>query len=90
MKETHFLFELGVVSHDSAETLAGLKEKLLSLDGVDSVNMAESRRQIDLSLNVRFDDSDEAKKLHRKVMKIIKGDKRVTILSTTTTLSDIF
>lgn len=90
MKQTDFRFELRLAADDSQATLSGLETKLRTIKGINSVRSSGSDCVVELTLNASFDDGDQAKKLHRKVMKSIMAYERVTISQVSTMLTDIF
>jgi hypothetical protein len=90
MKNTDFRFELRVADDEPQATLGSLEAKLQHLKGINSVTSNRSASIVELTLNVSFEDSEQAKKLHRKVMNSIMAHQGVTISQVATTLTDIF
>ncbi len=90
MKETAFRFDLRIDPADAESVLRELKDKLATLSGVLSVKSDVSGYGVTLAVQVCFDDSQHATKLHRKVMNKIIGHEGVTISQVMTKLTDIF
>ena len=90
MKQTDFRFELRVASDDPQATLSGLEAKLLTHKGINSVTASGSDCVVELTLNASFEDGEQAKKLHRKVVNSIMAYEGVTISQIATMLTDIF
>lgn len=90
MKETRFYFVLRLFRADSQSILDKAKLTLSSIAGVCSVNSLWSGETVDLNIDVVFEDSSEAKKLHRKVMKALMTCEGIAIENVKTVLTDIF
>ena len=90
MKQTNFRFELRITSDDPQATMSGLESKLRTLKGINSVTTNGVERLIELTLNAGFEDGEQAKKLHRKVIYAIMNHEGVTISQVATMLTDIF
>lgn len=90
MKNTDFRFALRVADDEPQATLGSLEEKLGRLKGIKSVAATRSDTFVELTLNASFEDGEQAKKLHRKVVNSIMAHKGVTISQVTTMLTDVF
>lgn len=90
MKQTEFQFEIRLASDDAQSILKSLQAKLHILKGINSVTATENKTAVALTLSASFEDTDQAKRLHRKVMNTIIAQKGVTISQATTKLTDIF
>jgi len=90
MKHTDFRFELRLAADDPQATLSGLETKLRKMKGINSVTSSRTNFIVELTLNASFEDGEQAKKLHRKVMTSIMAYKGVTISQAGTMLTDIF
>ncbi len=90
MKQTDFRFELRITSDDPQATLSGLEAKLRALKGINSVTAKGGDRLSELTLNASFEDGEQAKKLHRKVMNSIMTYEGVNISQVATMLTDFF
>ncbi|MFO0976163.1 MAG: hypothetical protein U0996_07165 [Planctomycetaceae bacterium] len=90
MKQTVFRFELRIDPAAPEAALQGLKDKLSTLKDVLSIDTEATGYGTTLVIRVCFEDSEGAKKLHRKVMNKIIGHESVTISQVTTKLTDIF
>ncbi len=90
MKRTEFRFELRLAADDPQATLSGLETKLRTIKGINSVMSSGRDCVVELTLNASFEDGEQAKKLHRKVMNSIMAYEGVTISQVATMLTDIF
>lgn len=90
MKQAKFRFELRLAADDPQATLRGLEAKLQTMKGINSVTSSGSDCVVELILNASFEDGEQAKKLHRKVMNSIMAYEGVTISQVATMLTDIF
>jgi uncharacterized protein YegP (UPF0339 family) len=90
MKQAEFRFDLQIASEDPIATLRGLEAKLRATKGISSVTTRASDYIVELTLDASFEDGEQAKKLHRKVMRSIMSHGGVTISRVATTLTDIF
>lgn len=90
MARTDFRFEIRILSDVSGATLARLKEKLLRLNGIDSVTAIEGECILELVLSADFENSARATELHRTVMKVIVAHEGVVLSRVETILTDIF
>lgn len=83
MKETTFKFGVELDSADAYETV---RTKLAAIQGIESIELEEET----LSLRVSFEDGEQAKMIHKKVMIALANARGVTVTSATTRLTDIF
>lgn len=90
MKQTDFRFELRLAADDPQATQSGLESRLRTIKGLNSVTSNGSDCVVDLTLNANFENGEEAKKLHRKVMNSIMAYEGVIISQVATMLTDIF
>ncbi|MEW4487372.1 hypothetical protein AB1L42_04785 [Thalassoglobus sp. JC818] len=90
MKNTDFRFELRVADDEPTTTLVSLEAKLQTIKGINSLTFTRSKSAIEFTLNASFEDGEQAKNLHRKVINSIMAHEGVTISQVETTLTDIF
>lgn len=83
MKKTTFQFGVKIASSEAYETL---QAKLAKIQGVTSIDLVEET----LSLRASFEDGEQAKKIHNKVINTLIKAEGVRVTSTTTVLTDIF
>ena len=90
MKQTDFRFELRLAADDPQAALSGHVTKLQTIKGINSVKSSGSGFVVELTLNASFENGEQAKRLHRKVMSSIMACEGVTISQVATMLTDIF
>ena len=87
MKRTDFSFNITFLTDNTDEFI----KKLESFKGVEQAKIVGNKSDADLVINVVFDNSETAKKLHRKIMNfMIKSKDSIIVRSAKSILSDIF
>jgi hypothetical protein len=87
MKRTAFEFELRPIAQD---VLQPAIQALESIKGVERVEQRGAPFGIGLLVHAAFLDGNEAKKLHRKVIRSITKSKSIVVASATSNLSEIY
>jgi hypothetical protein len=90
MKQTEFKFGLRVDAENGGNLLDELSAVLGKIDGVCGVAM-ETRSCVPiLAVKASFVDSEDAKRIHRKIMKTLMRQAGISISSAESNLTDIF
>lgn len=90
MKATTFEFDLRITSVDKDSVLENLKQRLLAIQDVNSIEEKRTRYNTSLLIRVSFKSNDDAMKLHGKIVKTIRNCPEIVVSQVGTTLTDIF
>jgi hypothetical protein len=90
LRETVFKFRLRLPSAEARDQYDAVVEEMRLMPGVTRVEGSPQVGYVNLDVMVEFEGPDDAKRLHRKIMKALMARKQLSIGSTTTTLTDIF
>jgi hypothetical protein len=94
MKQTTFIFTLRFTTPDEpanqAAALHQLREQLTEVAGVLSVDQAGNRHLPRLQVQVEFEDSKSAEKIHLRLANRIEQTEHVMLAGVSTTLTDIY
>lgn len=83
MKETTFKFGVKIATTEAYEML---RNKLAKIKGIAAIELEEET----LSVRAFFENGEQAKKIHNKVINALIKTQDVTVTSATTMLTDIF
>lgn len=90
MKQTDFRFQLQIISGDPQSTLALLASNLREIKGMDELRFSVDGDVAVMIARAAFDDKEDAKRIHRKVMQTLMKYSRIRIVEATSILSDLF
>ena len=90
MKQTVFEIESRIIDGESTTVLEAVREQLLAIAPVLSVEMVTEGSFSRFEIAVEFEDAASAKSLHRKIMKLLMDSEGISIRQVTTRLGDIF
>lgn len=89
MKSTVFTFRLRVRAENSDDQLQDVRDKLLSFEGVTDVAREGTLPFIDLKISVTIRDFAAAKRLHRKIDRLLSGSDAISVTTVATRMTDI-
>jgi hypothetical protein len=90
MKQTDFRFQLQITSGDPQSTLSVLASRLREIKGIDELRFSVGGDLAVMIARAAFDNKEDAKRIHRKVMQTLMNCSRIRIVEATSILSDIF
>ncbi len=90
MKQTDFRFQMQITSGDPQSTLASLTSTLGKIEGIEELRFRVDGELCVMLARAAFDNKEDAKRIHRKVMQTLMKCSRIRIVEATSILSDIF
>jgi hypothetical protein len=90
VKETIFQFNVQLLAREPSIQYESVKELLAAVNGVLAVSGKRWDSIAELNVQSRFRDADDAKKLHRKLILLLKRTEDLQISGVSSNLTDVF